>query len=135
MTKTFGELLEIHDLMEDMFTKNESLRNTKFGYAYKRFFEKNTKPLSDKMREEVADNQLENALVDEKTKEILYTDARQLNYRFDKEGTKRVIDFNRKIFKEYKEKVVEIIPWIITQDKDKPELTLEQQEMLTGLII
>jgi hypothetical protein len=31
--------------------------------------------------------------------------------------------------------VVEIIPWIITQDKDKPELTLEQQEMLTGLII
>jgi len=130
MKKTFKELKEADQLIAELYAKNPNLKNTKFGYAWKRFTDKNYTPLIAELNDKIVDSRVEHALTDSTTKELLYTG--DSNYKYDKEGMKSLIDANRKTLKEYDLKEVEITPFIV---KDLPELTEEETEVLKGLII
>ena len=131
--KTFSILRQIDEQVALLYQANPLLRNTKFGYVYKRFYEKNYFPLFNELQDKIADEKLNNALVDEKTKEVLYTDSTQRAYKFDKEGTRKVIEFIRKIYKDYEIKEVEVFPFI--SNYIPKELNEEQKELFKGLII
>ncbi len=133
MKKTFKELKEIDIIVGTLYAKNPSIKDGKFGYWYTKFLKKNYNPIQEEINEKISDCQLLNALVDEKTKEILYTDEFQKQYKFDKEGRQRLIDFIRKIDKEYNDKEIEIIPCISSEVPE--ELFEEDKELLRGLII
>lgn len=133
MKKTFLELKEIDDCVAKIYAKYPDIQNSKFGYWYKRFFKKNLQPIIGELEEKLADCRLENALVDEKTREVLYTDSSQRTYKFDKEGLKKLLNFNRVLLEEYNHKEFEITPFI---SSEAPEgLTDEDKELLKGILI
>lgn len=132
MKKTLGQIKEADQLVAYLYSKNPTLQNGKLGHAWKRFVEKNYKPLADEMNEKLIDNRVNNALTDKTTGEILYTADK--NFKFDREGTKAILEFNRKLTAEYDAKEVNIIPFIV-KGKDLPELTSEEKEILTGLVL
>lgn len=133
MTKTFKQLQEADNVVGEMYAKNPDVKNTKFGYAWKKFAEKNYSPIIKELNEKLADNRLENALEDPNTKEILYANAERTEYRFSKEGLKKLITSNRAILEEYSNREFEITPFFSTYIPE--DLTDEQREVLTGLVI
>lgn len=132
MKKTYLQIAEADQLVASLYAKNSTIEKGKFGYAWKRFIEKNYNPIAKELNEKLADNRIENCLTDEKTKEILYTP--EGNYKFSKEGMKAVVDFSRKIIHEYNLKEFEIIPFIVKQE-NLPELSEEEKDLLMGLVI
>lgn len=133
MIKIFKELRDIDQLVANLYTRNETIKKGKFGYYYTKFYKKNIQPTIDEKEEKLADARLENALTDEKTKEVLYTDITNTAYKFDKEGTKRLIQFNRALQKEYDAKEIEIVP--VVSIEIPSELSDEEKEELRGLVI
>jgi hypothetical protein len=73
----FKQLKEVDEVVGGLYQKNPKLREGKFGYAYKRFYDKNLKPLLDEIQEKMADCRVENAMVDEKTGHVLAGDDLQ----------------------------------------------------------
>lgn len=135
MKKTLEQLLEIDNIVGNLYDKNPKLRDGKFGYAYNRFYVKNIKPILDDMQEKIVDVRIENAMVDEKTKELLREaeeNSKIKNYKYTKEGMKKLTKDIREIVKESNAIEVEVIPFITS---DVPEMLDEQKEMLKGLII
>ena len=132
MTKTFKELQSVDELIGNLYQKDAKLKDTKFGYAYKIFSEKNYVPVIKEFQEALASIRINNALEDKNTKEILVDRANPRGYKYSKEGLNACIAQERKIEKEFDEKVIEITPYFC---KVLPELTEEQVEQLKGLII
>jgi len=135
MKKTYAQLKEIDEVVGGLYGKNPKLRDGKFGYAYNRFVTKNVKPLVDEMQEKIMDCRVENAMVDEKTKELLYDRAggeQNKLYKYTKEGMKTFMEETRKITKEFDEKEVEIIPFFVS---DVPEMMEEEKEILKGCLV
>jgi len=134
MKKLFLEIKEADQVVAQLYAKTPKLRDTKFGYAWKRFMDKNYPLLATEINDRMTDNRIEFALTDPTTKELLYTDSKNNNFKYSKEGMKSLLDANRKLVKEYDAKEVEIIPFIVKK-ADLPELTEEEKEILTGLVI
>lgn len=132
MQKTFLQIKEADQLVAQLYAKDASLEKSKLGYAWKRFIEKNYKPVVEEINEKLEDSKIENCLVDKNTKEILY--GLNGSYKFTQEGLKAVFDFRRSLMKEYDEKQFEVIPFIV-KENDLPTLSEEEKELLTGLII
>ncbi|MEK6882279.1 MAG: hypothetical protein AABY22_21855 [Nanoarchaeota archaeon] len=133
MKKTFKKLREIDFVIGELYRANDSLRNTKFGYAYKRFVEKNYKPLFSELQEKVSIIRIDNALEDEKTKEILIdNNPLSRGYKYSREGLKKCIEQENKIVKEYDVKEVDVEPFI---SSFVPKLTEEQEDTLKGFLI
>ena len=132
MKKTFEELKEVDVMVAQLYKKDETLKNGKFGYGWSKFYKKNINPTQEELVDKITDNQVENALTDDKTKELLKgTDN---NYKYSKEGMKALLEANRKLMKEFDEKEIEVIPYFI-KSENLPELTEEQKEELKNLII
>lgn len=131
MKKTFLQIKESDQLVAQLYANDENLQKGKFGYAWKRFIEKNYKPLVVEINEKMDDARIDNALTDPNTGEILYNGE---NYKFGKEGVKALIEYGRKLDKQYNERLVEIIPFLVKK-ADLPALTDEEQEILKGLVI
>lgn len=128
--RTFAKLKEIDECVAKLYAKDETLRNAKFGYWYNKFYKKNIAPIVTEIEEKLADCRLENALVDEKTKEILYNGNA---FKYNKEDMQNLVNFNRKIIKEYDEKEFDVIPCI---SSELPEgLEEEEKDLLKGLLI
>lgn len=132
MKKTYKELMEVINVVDGLYAKTPTLKDSKFGYAFKKFFDKNCASLVKEFNEKLQDANLEFALVDEKTKEVLYTDEKRTYYKMDKASSQKLIDFNRKLTREYEPKEIEITPFI---SKYKPELSEYQEEVLRGLLV
>lgn len=133
MKKTFNELNEIDLVIGELYSKNPTLRDTKFGYAYKRFAENNYIPLYKEMIEAKNNARIDNALEDEKTKEILLDPASQRGFKYSKEGLKSVIKAEKQIQELFDVKEIEIKPFISSFIPE--EITDEQKELLTGILI
>ena len=116
-----------------MYRANPTLTNTKFGYAYKKFVEKNITPTIKEINEKMEDERLDKAMVDEKTKEILYNDSTNRSYKYDKQGLKGLLEFSRKLTKEYEEKDIEVIPYISKEVPD--ELDQNKIDLLIGILL
>ena len=134
MQKTYKELQEIDEVVAAIYQRNPEVRKGKFGYAYNRFYSKNIKPIIEEISEKLTDIRVENAMVDEKTKELVYDNTNgQKLYKYTKEGMIKMLSEQRKINKEYDKKKVEIIPFIT---KDIPEDIMEEEkEALKGCLI
>jgi len=129
MNKTLEELLEADRLVAKLYSKEPTLKDGKFGYAWKRFYAKNITPVLTEMQEKTQDAYIDNALEDPKTKELLKDGD---NYKYSKEGMKNLTEQIRTITKEYQAKEIEVEPYI---SSSVPEMTDEQKDVLTGLVI
>jgi len=130
--KTFAQLLEIDGIVGELYENNPTLKDTKFGYAYKRFYEKNTEPMTKEFRSALQDARIDFALEDEKTKAIITDDKSPRGFAYSKEGLKGIIKEEAKIVEEFNKKEIEIEPHISTV---VPEMNEYQKELLTGIII
>lgn len=133
MKKTFQELVGVDQMVGKLYAENPNLKETKFGYAYTKFYNKNYKPTSEKYFEELTDKRIDLALEDPNTKEILKDfDPQSRGYKYSKESTKQIVKFERELSEKYHEMEIEIEPYYSAY---LPELTEFQREMLMGLLI
>lgn len=134
MVKTFKELQEVDALMGELYRANPELKNTRFGYAYKRFADKNYTPLIKEFQHEINDARIDQALEDPVTKEIKTDPVSPRGFKYSKEGLKQVIKLEHTIIEKWDNKEVEIVPHIC-QKESLPELNEEQMEILVGILI
>lgn len=137
MKKTFEEMKKIDaiygELIERSGKEGRDFKATKLGYAFKRFSEKNlVKPFGE-FNETLQDMRIDNALVDDKTKAVLFT-ADGKNYQNTKEQLKTVLKRSKEIGEEWDKKEFEIIPFICS-DLGDVEFTEDEVELLKGVII
>ncbi len=131
--RTFKELREIDALVGQLYSKNPNIRNTKFGYAYKKFSQKNYNNLFQEFRDKIDYIRVDNALEDSNTKEVLYSQADERGFKYSKEGLKKCIAEENKAVEEYNAKEIEIDPYISSVVPE--ELTEDDKELLKGLLI
>lgn len=131
--KTFKQLREIDNIVGTLYQENKELQHTKFGYAYKRICEKFYIPAIKDFNEEISSARLNNALEDQKTKEVLVDKDYFRGYKYSKEGLKKLIIEENKIVDEWEEKLIDLEPMISSYVPEK--LTEDQVEALTGVII
>lgn len=130
--KTFEELKEIDELYGKLLG-NEGFANTKLGYAFKRFSDKNLKEIFQDFNDTLQDIRISNALTDKTTGAILYT-SDQKNYQYTPEGLKTTLKLIKEKNKEYSDKEFEVKPFIYT-DLGTIELLDEEKELIKGVII
>ena len=132
MKKTFLELLQVDGVVGALYKANPELRESKFGYAYNKFYKDNIQPTSELLAEEINLARIDNALEDEKTKAIIRDEKSPRGYAYSKEGEKAVIAAEKTISQKFEQKEIEIKPYISSYI---PEMTEEQKELLKGLVI
>lgn len=132
MIKTFKELQNIDSVVGSLYKKNPELRDTKFGYAYKRFYEKNYSPIFKEFTEQINDSYIDNALVDERTQALLTDQDNSRGFKYSKDGLKKVMKDENKITEEFNKREIEIEPFISSY---VPELTEDEKEILIGTVI
>ena len=133
MKKTIVELREVDLMVGGLYKIKPNLRNTKFGYAYKKFSDKNYFPTVSEIRKHLLEINIDNALENPQTKEILIDPANERGYKYSKNGLLKCIKEEQELLDKYNAKEIEIEPYFSSY---KPEdLTEEQAEMLKGLVI
>lgn len=133
MKKTFKQLQEIDSVVGELYNKDQALRQTKFGYVYKRFCDKFYIPAIKNFNEEINNVRIDHALEDPITKEVISDQTAPRGFKYSKEGLKGVMAAEKNITIAWETKEIEVEPFIsvyIPQD-----LTPEQTEILTGVLI
>ncbi len=131
--RTFKELQEVDAMVGGLYQAKPTLKDSKFGYAYKRFTEKNYAPLVRDFNEELMGVRVQYALEDDKTKEVLIDRMNPRGFKYSKEGLKNVMMEERKLSEKWDVKEVVITPFL---SPTIPEgLTEDQEKMLSGLVL
>jgi hypothetical protein len=133
MQKTFGELQEIDTMVGGLYKRFPTLENTKFGYAYSRFYKLNYLPVFNAFQDAIHLVRIETALEDKNTREVMIDPANVRGYKYDKDGLAKCVVQERNTVEEYTAKFVDIIPFISPYVPE--ELTEQEKELLTGLIL
>ena len=122
-TRTFKELMTIDSMIASLYREDKELEKTKFGYAYKRFADKNLKLVFKEYQDELGIIRIDNALEDEKTKEVLIDDRPHgRGFKYSKEGLKNLIKEEYSLLETYEEKIIEVQPYVSTYEpKNLPE--------------
>ena len=132
MKKTFEELKEI-DILHGKLRQIEGFDNTKFGYCFKKFSDKNIVKAFKEFNEILEDVRIDNALTDKKTAAILYKPNGQ--FEFGKEGLKNVLKKSKELENKWNSKLIEVIPFICKEIPDTVELLDEEKDLIDGVII
>lgn len=132
MVKTFLELAEIDSIVGSLYKADPKLRETKFGYAYTKFYKKNYEPILNEFKEQLEVVRIDHALEDEKTKAILKDENTSRGYQYSKQGLKDVMNAEKEITKKFEIKEITIEPYISSYI---PEMADEQKEILTGIVL
>jgi hypothetical protein len=132
MKRTFKQLKDIDNLVGSLYTKDDKLQDTKFGYAYKRFTDKNVTEIYKKFQRTLLDVRIDNALEDEKTKEVLIDNMNVRGFKYSKVGLKKVVEDEDRVTKEFEAQEIDVEPYISSYI---PELTEEEVDLLDGLLI
>ena len=117
-----------------MYLEDDNLKNTKFGYAYKRVAEKNYYPRVKEYNLKLTDIRIDHALVDETTKAIKTTEKGR-GFEYTKEELKAVIRAEDKLLKEWNIKEYEIEPYFCKKECLPTTLSDELKEMLINIVI
>ncbi len=133
MKKTFKEILEIDSLVGTLYQTNPKLKDTKFGYACKRFCEKNFTPTFEERSQLIVTARINNALEDPQTKALLVDPTSQRGFKYGKEGLIKCIEEEHKIVEEFDKKEIEIKPFISSVIPEG--LTQDEKDLLTGAVI
>lgn len=132
MTKTFKELTEIDLLVAELYKNDPTLERSKFGYAYKRFADKNFYPINKEYRLELQDIRIDNAIEDATTKEVIVDHSNPRGFKYTKESLKFVVKAEIDTEKKWESKECSIIPHFTTMvPKD---LSQEEVDMLVGVV-
>ncbi len=131
MQKTFKELNQIDLIVGELYKKTPTLKDSKFGYAYKRFSDINYLPTLKKFKIECADLAVKHALEDKITKELLKDDKG--NYKYSREGQSNYDKEYRAIDEKFGTELVDVTPYISETIPDG--LSIYETEILTGLLI
>ena len=95
LTRTFSELQEVDQVIGQLYAKDETLKQSKFGYAYDQFHKKNYAPILKDFQEAFNYIRIENALEDEKTKAVLTEEITPQNsrgFKYSKAGLKKCME-------------------------------------------
>ncbi len=131
--KTFKELSFMNNLYNEMLKENPKIENTKFGYAFNRFFRKNLDQIFKDYNTILADIHIDNALTDKDTGEILFDrESSARGFKFSPEKLKLIMKKERELQEEWNQKEYEVEPFIATE---VPSLNETQKEAFEGLII
>lgn len=130
MKLNLEQLNEINNVVAELYKKDEHLKQGKFGYAYNKFYQKNTQVILDELKEAITISNVNNALEDEKTKALI-TDEKG-KYKYSKEGKIALLKEQKAIVEEYYKKEIELTLYL---SPVKPEMTEEQYEVLKGVIV
>lgn len=130
MKLNLEQLNEINNVVAELYQKDEHLKQGKFGYAYNKFYQKNTQVILDELKEAITISNVNNALEDEKTKALI-TDEKG-KYKYSKEGKIALLKEQKAIVEEYYKKEIELTLYL---SPVKPEMTEEQYEVLKGVIV
>ena len=133
MTKTFDELGDVDATVASMYQRIPTLKDTKFGYAYNKFYKKNYAPTFNELRDRLLDIQVSNALEDKVTGEIVVDRGNARGFKFSKEGLTKCISEERLALAQFNKKEIEISPYIISYVP--PEITESEKEILTGVVL
>jgi hypothetical protein len=134
-TRTFEELKNIDLVVGAMYKIEPTLRETRFGYGYKRFADKHYYKLNKEYLQKLVDIRIDNALTDEVTKELIIdNNPNSRGFKYGKEGFKALIKAERALEESWDNQVVEIEPYIIKKE-DLPKLTDVQKDLFKGILI
>lgn len=127
MKISFAKLLEINTEIGSIVTPE--IAKTKFGYACSKII-KSYSDIFNEYQDEMTTLNIQNALTDDKTKEILTDDKG--NYKYSIEGKLALNAQYKEKLKSWKAKEFEITPFYVDE---LPELTDMQKELFTGIFI
>ncbi len=130
---TFKFLQEVDTLVGSLYQKNPKLKDTKFGYAYKRFTDKNYAPLIREFNEELMNIRVDHALEDPTTKEVIIDRMNPRGFKYSKVGMKQVMFEENNLGQAWEAIEIEVTPFLsayIPEDLDD-----EQRTMLDGLVL
>jgi len=126
---TFEKMLEVSEALRKFLDAD---KETKFTYAINKFYKLNIKKVFDEYNEELAGIRVDNALVEEKTRAIVYDKETARGFAYDKEGLKAVMSAEKALQKKWETKEFTVIPY--KAKADVPELTQSEEELLKGLV-
>lgn len=132
MTKTYKELMEVDTMIGKLYKADPLLKETKFGHAYNKFYKENADKVTKELQERLIDLRIDNALEDETTKAIIRDEKSATGFAHSKDQLKKLNKEEKELLEKFLAKEIEVIPYI---SSFSPELTDEQKEILTGLII
>tara|TARA_R110002126_G_scaffold17316_5_gene67755 strand:+ start:1535 stop:1942 length:408 start_codon:yes stop_codon:yes gene_type:complete len=135
MKKTVKELLVIDDMVGVMYREDVELKNTKFGYAYGRFFDKNLAGVIKERTQDITEARITNALVAKDTGAIIYSKENPRGFDYSPDGLKKVIKAETEISEAFEAKEIEVEPYICAKENLPKKMTAERKEALTGLVI
>lgn len=134
MTKrTFKHLAELDRYAGYLFQTYPDLQDSKFGYAYKRFSEKNYKGIYQQYVSMLGVIRIEHALEDPVTKAILRSEDKGRGFQYSKEGLKAVIKAEDELDKAWDSKEFDVEPYFVKEIPFTP--SEEGRELLLGLLI
>jgi len=135
MKITYKQLLDLDSMVGGLYQKDPSLRESKFGYAYNRFIEKDLKTIFNDYSEELLMIRIDNAQVNETTKALITNPSNFRGFDYSKEGLKAVIKSERELQKAWETKEFEIEPYFIKPENLPEGLIDEQLDLMRGIII
>jgi len=127
---TFEKMLEVSEALRKFLNAD---KETKFTYAINKFYKLNIKKVFDEYNEELAGIRVDSALVEEKTRAIVYDKETARGFAYDKEGLKAVMSAEKALQKKWETKEFTVIPYK-AKANDVPELTQSEEELLKGLV-
>lgn len=110
--KTFKELREIDSVVATLYAKNPTLRDSKFGYAYQRFYKKNYVPTAQQFNEALSGLQVDYALEEPTTKEVLVDKENNRGFKYAKDQLKILIGKEVELTEEWGQKEYDVEPFI-----------------------
>lgn len=132
MKKTLKEIIDIVDVIEQLYKKDPELEHTKFGYAVKRFMKDNYQEYFDNFRDQLEMIRIEHALTDEKTAAVITDKDNIRGFKYSKDQFKAVREAEKKFEKEWKDQEIDVKVYVSTF---VPEMTEYQREVLEGILI
>lgn len=128
MKITFQQAREIIAEINSLSTE-PNFKNTKFAYAVDKFTKSSLKKPLEEYNEEIAMARVQNALEDEKTKQLILNEKG--DYTFSRDGDIALRNATKEISERWATKEIEVTPFIV----ETPDLTEIQKELFKGIFI
>lgn len=131
--KKFKELNDLYNTFDIACQKTPELANTKLGYAFKIFFNKNCKQAFQDYNEELEMLRVDNAATDDKGCLISNPEDKVRGFKYEKSAFKILLIAEKKLLKEWNIKEFEVEPYF---SREIPDYLSEiEKEEYAGLII
>ncbi len=133
--KSYKEIVELDLMVAGLYSKTPALRESKFGYAYRRFYDKNLKKILGEYNEDLAMVRIDGALTNDETGELLISHEGGRGFKYSKDGLKNVIKAERKLDEQWATKEFDVEPYFIKPEYFPEDINDEQKELMKGIVL